>query len=77
MFPKVISFTIHHVYSYRKVPMFLLNLLKRTLWLFFSADKTNIKSKPSTVAEHFLSHPNHCYTDMQLIQLERIHSSRD
>ena len=31
---KVTSFTIHHVYSYREVPMFLLNLLKRTLWLF-------------------------------------------
>ena len=37
---------------------------------------TNIKSKPTTVAEHFLSHPNH-HTDMQLIPLERIHSSRD
>ena len=32
---KVTSFTIHHVYSYRRaVPMFSLNLLKRTLWLF-------------------------------------------
>ena len=31
---KVTSFTIHHVYSYREVPMFLLNLLRRTLWLF-------------------------------------------
>ena len=31
---KVTSFTIHHVYSYREVPMFSLNLLKRTLWLF-------------------------------------------
>ena len=30
---KVTSFTIHHVYSYREVPMFSLNLL-RTLWLF-------------------------------------------
>ena len=30
---KVTSFTIHHVYSYREVPMFSLNL-KRTLWLF-------------------------------------------
>ena len=31
---KVTSFTIHLVYSYREVPMFSLNLLKRTLWLF-------------------------------------------
>ena len=42
-----------------------------------SVDKTNIKSKHTTVAEHFLSHPNHCHTDMQLIPLELIHSSRD
>ena len=28
------SFTIRHVYSYREVPMFSLNLLKRTLRLF-------------------------------------------
>ena len=43
-----------------------------------SVDKTNIKSNLSrTVAEHFLSHPNHCYTDMQLILLKLIHSSRD
>ena len=31
---KVTSFTIHHVYSYREVPMFLVNLFKRTHWLF-------------------------------------------
>ena len=42
-----------------------------------SVDKANIQSKPITVAEHFLSHPNHCHTDMQLIPLEIIHSSRD
>ena len=42
-----------------------------------SVDKTNIKSKPTTVAEHFLSHPNHCHPDMQRIPLELIHSSRD
>ena len=42
-----------------------------------SVDKTNIISKPITVAEHFLSHPNHCHTDMQLIALEVIHSSGD
>ena len=40
-------------------------------------DKTNTKSKPTTVSEHFLSQPNHCHTDMQLIPLEVIHSSRD
>ena len=38
---KVTSFTIHHVYSYREVPMFLLNLLKRTLWLFLVNHVTN------------------------------------
>ena len=42
-----------------------------------SVDKTNIKSKPTTVFEHFLSHPNHHYTDMQLIPLKLIQSSRD
>ena len=35
-----------------------------------SVDQTNIKSKPTTVAQHFLSHPNHYYTDRQLISLE-------
>ena len=38
---------------------------------------SNIKSKPTTVSEHFLSHSNHSHTDMQLIPLEKIHSSRD
>ena len=42
-----------------------------------SVNKTNIKSKPTTVAEHFLSHPHHCYTDIELIPLELIRSSRD
>ena len=42
-----------------------------------AVDKTSIKSKPSTVSEHFLSHSNHSYADMQLIPLEKIHSSRD
>ena len=32
---------------------------------------------PTTVSEHFLSHSNHSHTDMQLITLEKIHSSRD
>ena len=41
-----------------------------------TVDKTNTKSTPTTVAEHFRSH-NHRYTDMQLIPLELIHSSRD
>ena len=42
-----------------------------------AVDKTNIKSKPSTVSEHLLSHSNHSHADMQLILLEKIHSSRD
>ena len=42
-----------------------------------AVDKTNIKSKPTTVSEHFLSHSNHSHTDMQLIPLQKIHSSRD
>ena len=42
-----------------------------------AVDKTNIKSKPTTVSEHFLSHSNHSHTDKQLILLEKIHSSRD
>ena len=32
---------------------------------------------PTTVSEHFLPHSNHSHTDMQLIPLEKIHSSRD
>ena len=55
-----------------------------------AVDKTNIKSKPTTVSEHFLSNSNHSHTDMQtaqfssgincmmkLIPLEKIHSSLD
>ena len=42
-----------------------------------AVDKTKIKSKPTTVSEHFLSHTNHSHTDMQLIPLEKIHFSRD
>ena len=42
-----------------------------------SVDKINIKPKPTTVSEHFLSHSNHSHTDMQLIPLEKIRSSRD
>ena len=42
-----------------------------------AVDKINIKSKPTTVSEHFLSHSNNSHTDMQLIPLEKIRSSRD
>ena len=44
-----------------------------------AVDKTNIKSRPITLSEHFLSHSTllHSHTDMQLIPLERIHSSSD
>ena len=42
-----------------------------------AVDKINIKSKPTTVSEHFLSHSHHSHTDMQLIPLEKIQSSRD
>ena len=42
-----------------------------------AVDKTNIKSKPTTVSEHFLSHSNHSHTDTQLIALEKFRSSRD
>ena len=43
-----------------------------------AVDKTNIiKSKPTSVSKHFLSHSNHSHTDMQLIPIEKIHSSRD
>ena len=54
-----------------------LNLSLRRRLVSRTVDKTNISSKPTTVSEHFLSHPNHCHTDMQLIPLEVIHSSRD
>ena len=40
-------------------------------------DKTNIKSKPTTISEHLLSLSNHSRTDIQLIPLEKIHSPRD
>ena len=41
------------------------------------AVETKIKSKPITVSEHFLSHTYNSRADMQLIPLEKIHSSRD
>ena len=40
-------------------------------------DKTNVKSKPTIVSEHFLSHSNHSHTDIQLSPLEKIPSSCD
>ena len=42
-----------------------------------AVDKNNFKSEPTTVSEHFLSRSNHSHADMQLIPLEKIHSSRD
>ena len=42
-----------------------------------TVDKTNVKSKPTIVSEHFLSHSNHSHTDIQLISLEKIPSSCD
>ena len=40
-------------------------------------DNANTKSKPSTVAEHFLSSPHNISKDMQLIPIEKIFSNRD
>ena len=40
-------------------------------------DNPNTKSKPTKVAEHFLSSPNHTANDMQLIPIEKIFSNRD
>ena len=45
-----------------------------------TVDKTNIKSKPITVSEHFLSHSDHSHdshTDMQLISLEHARGPRE
>ena len=39
-----------------------------------AVQKTNIKSKSTTVSEHFLFHSNHSRTYMQLIPLDKIHS---
>ena len=36
-----------------------------------------IKSKPTLVSEQFLSHSDYSHTDIKLILLEQIHSSRD
>ena len=40
-------------------------------------DNANTKSKPTTVAEHFLSSPHNISKDMQLIPIEKIFSNRD
>ena len=40
-------------------------------------DNANTKSKPTTVAEHFLSSPDNISKDMQLIPIEKIFSNRD
>ena len=39
--------------------------------------KLTLNLVTTTVSEHFLFHSNHSHTDMQLIPLEKIHSSRD
>ena len=39
-------------------------------------DNPNTKSKPTTVAEHFLS-SYHTFNDMQLIPIEKVFSNRD
>ena len=40
-------------------------------------DNPNIKSKPTTAEEHFLSSPDHTANDMQLILIEKLFSNRD
>ena len=40
-------------------------------------DNPNTKSKPTTVAEHFLSSPNHTASDMQFIPIKKISSNSD
>ena len=40
-------------------------------------DNANTKSKPTTVAEHFLSSPHKISKDMQLIPIKKIFSNRD
>ena len=42
-----------------------------------TADNPNTKSKRTTVAEHFLSSPNHTTNDIPLIPIEKIVSNRD
>ena len=40
-------------------------------------DNPNNISKPTTIAEHFLSAANHTANDMQLIPIEKFFSKRD
>ena len=40
-------------------------------------DNANTKSKPITVAEHFLYSPHNISKDMQLIPIEKIFSNRE
>ena len=40
-------------------------------------NNANTKSKPTTVAEHFLSSPYNISKDMQLIPIEKIFCNRD
>ena len=40
-------------------------------------DKTNIKSAPTTVSDHFLNSANHTASNILLILIEQICSSRD
>ena len=42
-----------------------------------TSDNANTKSKPTTVAEHFLSSPHNISKDMQLIPIEKTFSNRD
>ena len=39
--------------------------------------KRLLQKVTTTVSEHFFPHSNHSHTDMHLIPLEKIHSSRD
>ena len=42
-----------------------------------TVDKPSSKSKPTTASEHFLSNPDHSASNILLIPLEQIFSSRD
>ena len=42
-----------------------------------TVDNSNNTSRPTIVSKHFLSNPDHTATDMQLIPIEKIFSSRD
>ena len=42
-----------------------------------TVDKFNNTSRPTTVSKHFLSNPSHTTTDIQVVPIEKIFSSRD